>query len=1030
MILRRYLCLLPFILICPVLVQSQDQQPVSNIVLITFDDLGQELGVLGDTLARTPFLDSLANSSVNFSNAYVTQSSCSPSRASILTGLYPFQHGQIGLANANTEFKLKNHIIPLPRILSENGFYNSVIGKIHVEDQNSIGFDFKDGRTEKTRESTHVLNVLESIYQNHRDKRFTMINLYDPHVNREKSFPDQVNNIPNPLFEATNINPLPYQMVDDEEQLSRVASYYNAVARVDHLVDQIFNFFQGKDLLDRTLFIILSDNGAPFNRAKTSNYEAGVKTPLIIVAPNQNEALQVDKLVSAIDIMPTILEYAQIEIPSMLAGRSLKPLVDGRNIKTLPVFTEFHYHTAHGYYPRKALRYENWKLIHNLDTTLRMPYRFVDNDQSGRLVQGEAYLGTQAREVMDRYYNPPEYELYDLSTDPYELSNLSYDASHVAKLAELKNKLQPQFPDSISRQFRNVEGTIMRIFDQYLIDSIWISPEHDHEQFEIFNRKKIRRLPLNGGDTINGKSKTQYKIIINGKNGYGGRFNLLLNLNAVAIPTIPKVEYGPESRQFLDLHLARSNGPSPVYFEAHGNGGNVSMPQSIVDELNETGISVVSWESIPSLRNIEDVEIGWNDAELMIDWVKKNAHVYNLDTTKFLVGGSSRGSIISWKIAHNQPNIQGIYMYNALPDAIWNHPDWWSPSQEINTNSPPLFLVFEDEPGSQNGHDPRNGLLIADIYDSLGIDHLDTIVHSIGSSLNTDKYQFLIDFICTIFNKPPVVLNTIPNTSIDEDQGTVQIAEISSVFKDPENAALQYHVTHDFEDEVVIAINNGYLEATPSVNYNGIGTVRITASDSSQQAESSFQLTINPVNDAPRFTLSQDFIEFDETSDAIVTIDILPEIVPNDELNQKVTYTFHSEDPVFVEASISENTVLLSRVMPGVGNQNFTIIADDGQIENNVYSVTLSASLSLILSSDAAVSETSIYPNPAQETLFLKSDKAIDIRIYSLSGQTVFRGRVTKLMDISHLKAGIYIVKIIEQGVTETHQIIKTNSKP
>lgn len=69
-----------------------------NILLIVSDDMGQEIDCYGDTVARTPHLDRFAAENIRFVNAYVTQASCSPSRSSILTGLYPHQNGQTGLS--------------------------------------------------------------------------------------------------------------------------------------------------------------------------------------------------------------------------------------------------------------------------------------------------------------------------------------------------------------------------------------------------------------------------------------------------------------------------------------------------------------------------------------------------------------------------------------------------------------------------------------------------------------------------------------------------------------------------------------------------------------------------------------------------------------------------------------------------------------------------------------------------------------------------------------------------------------------
>ena len=228
----------------------------------------------------------------------------------------------------------------------------------------------------------------------------------------------------------------------------------------------------------------------------------------------------------------------------------------------------------------------------------------------------------------------------------------------------------------------------------------------------------------------------------------------------VNVGTIEKaVPYGPESRQFVDIYAPASDCPTPVYFDAHGNGGNTSIPEEIVQALNTAGIAVVAWESLTSVNTPAEVETGWADAELMFQWVMDNADAYNFDVTNLIIGGSSRGSILSWKYAHrSNPNIKGLYMYNALPNSVWAMPAWWQPTQEVTLDSPPVFFVYKREPGSgddpidPDGHDPQNGITIVERYESLGIGDLAELVHSIGATQNSDKYQFLLEFALSVLD--------------------------------------------------------------------------------------------------------------------------------------------------------------------------------------------------------------------------------------------------------------------------------------
>ena len=77
-----------------------------------------------------------------------------------------------------------------------------------------------------------------------------------------------------------------------------------------------------------------------------------------------------------------------------------------------------------------------------------------------------------------------------------------------------------------------------------------------------------------------------------------------------------------EDRQFLDLYKAESECPTPIYFDAHHGGGNTSIPDSLVNNLNAQGISIISWESLPTISSSEEAQTGWDDAELMFQWIE------------------------------------------------------------------------------------------------------------------------------------------------------------------------------------------------------------------------------------------------------------------------------------------------------------------------------------------------------------------------------------------------------------------------
>ena len=416
---------------------SAQQKP--NILLITADDHGIQLGCYGDEVARTPNLDQLAGQGVLFQNAYVTQASCSPSRSSILTGLYPHQSGQIGLSHRG--FSMREGIPNLVAALKQNGYRTGILGKLHVQPESEYPFDLKLTAAQPTRDVKWVADTAKVFLQSSEDPFFLYVNFCDPHV----KFFKQVKGIPVDTYDSTMVKAFPWQGIDQPEELARIAGYYNCVARLDEGVGRLLKTVEELGVMDNTLVLYIGDHGAPFTRGKTSCYESGVQIPFIMKYENHvEENTQSDAFVSTLDILPTILDASQIDLHSSMEGNSLFKTLAGEEDATREyLFTEFTFHTHKNFSPRRAVRNKRYKLIHNLlPGEKAFPSTSVDGDVAYRLSRDKKYDGTKVRHAFDRLANPPEYELYDLQEDPHEFTNLADDAGYASELDELKTVLQ------------------------------------------------------------------------------------------------------------------------------------------------------------------------------------------------------------------------------------------------------------------------------------------------------------------------------------------------------------------------------------------------------------------------------------------------------------------------------------------------------------------------------------------------------------------------------------------------------------
>lgn len=410
-----------------------------NILLIISEDNGPELGCYGEPYVRTPHLDRLASQGVRFDRAYVPQAGCSQSRAAYLTGLFPHQNGQIGLAT--WKFRMYSEQTPnLVRSLKGAGYRTGIIGKLHVNPKSAFPFDFKKIPTSNfTRKKLKDYATSAKEFINQSDKPFLLsVNYPDPH----RPFSKKVGGLPKKPLEPEDVKPFAYfgDGVDTPELREQVANYYNCMSRLDSLIGDLLRVLNESGKADDTLIIYFGDHGADLLRGKRTSYEGGVRVPLIIKWADRWQSVR-NELVSTLDLMPTLLEVTGAKPVANLAGRSLIPLLDDKAKKwRTHLFTEFHTHSGHNYYPQRTVRNDRYKLIQNLMPNEVNPgYEFTIN----RFFPGlqEAIDASPVREAYELMRKPPAFELYDLKNDPYEFQNLATDPKRSKTLNDLRSRL-------------------------------------------------------------------------------------------------------------------------------------------------------------------------------------------------------------------------------------------------------------------------------------------------------------------------------------------------------------------------------------------------------------------------------------------------------------------------------------------------------------------------------------------------------------------------------------------------------------
>jgi uncharacterized sulfatase len=304
-----------------------------NLVLIIGDDLAyRDLGFMGSEIVRTPNLDRLAREGTVFRNAQVTASLCKPSLRTLLTGLHPYQWNlrieeleQLG-TGPRRGYEIEA-FDTLPALLAGGGYLSFQAGKFF--EKNFAVAGFTHGMERPTGEASPI-------------GRSTMKPVYD--------FIDE--NVDRPFFlwfapalpHVPHDAPATYRALYEDRGFSEGAiGYYANITRFDDVVRNLVDHLDAKRLRERTLVVYLADNGwdqaSSTNhfsipgggpKGKASLHSLGFRTPVIFRWPGQIRAGVVeDALVSSVDLVPTLLDYAGVETPPDLPGRSLRGLLEG-----------------------------------------------------------------------------------------------------------------------------------------------------------------------------------------------------------------------------------------------------------------------------------------------------------------------------------------------------------------------------------------------------------------------------------------------------------------------------------------------------------------------------------------------------------------------------------------------------------------------------------------------------------------------------------------------------------------------------
>jgi len=428
-----------------------------NILFIHMEDMGCQIPAYGDHTVATPNLDRLAAAGMVFERAHVTAATCAASRGSLFTGLYPHQNGIMGFVSQHG-FHYRNGVPTFVRDLMKAGYATGLTYKTGVESSryksNPVPFDFHPkytenrltGLTGKKAPPSKDNPPLASFSVDNFEYFLKNLEAGRPFYFQAQT-PDTHHVWNRPHFIRKGDPGWPYPEVDPS-RLTRVpgwgdalkpvgplkktvAEYYGAIQRVDWFVGRILSLLDEYGHADNTLVIFSADHGpSHLLRGKTTPGEFGLRVPFIVRWPGQlkSPGSRSEALVSFVDLYPTFVDAAGLEVPKHLPGYSLLPVLRGAGSPRKHLYSAYVAHTTglHQYWPTRTVTDGRWKLTHHVfGDGERKRYPDGNNALFSLHKQFEELSAdAPARELTRRCEIPPAFELYDLENDPAELHNL------------------------------------------------------------------------------------------------------------------------------------------------------------------------------------------------------------------------------------------------------------------------------------------------------------------------------------------------------------------------------------------------------------------------------------------------------------------------------------------------------------------------------------------------------------------------------------------------------------------------------
>ncbi|MDW2796605.1 sulfatase [Clostridium boliviensis] len=410
-----------------------------NIVYIHTHDSGRVMSPYGYRTV-TPHLEKFAEDSLTFENCYCAGPTCSPSRAAMLTGMYPHQSGMLGLTQRGFSIDYSKHLV---QFLNRNGYHTALSGIQHESGWylDIEGNGKRIGYQEVLTASNAGIRDEDLIYWDKKNARkacewlkdykgekpfFLSYGMFSTH----RVFPDKIDG---EISEGMAVPPYPIHNNPDTRH--DYARYLTSLKSADECFGQVLNSIRETGHMEDTVILFTTDHGLAAPYCKCTLFDSGIGVSFIMRVPGSpaNGAVS-QALISQVDLFPTLCDLLNLEKPEYLEGisfadRFLDPCRKSRD----EIYAEINFHTS--YEPARCIRTERYKYIRYYDQDyLKINKSNIDESEM------KDYYMSHDLEQQIKYGEG----LYDLLYDPGERNNLVGNETYLNILRDLKQRLDAQ----------------------------------------------------------------------------------------------------------------------------------------------------------------------------------------------------------------------------------------------------------------------------------------------------------------------------------------------------------------------------------------------------------------------------------------------------------------------------------------------------------------------------------------------------------------------------------------------------------